>query len=62
MLDLMSCFAHVYLDVGSDVNSMDSVDSCSALGTRSGSQASQTQSSELIVWEIEVPKVSSMFN
>ncbi|KAK3561019.1 hypothetical protein QTP86_023209, partial [Hemibagrus guttatus] len=46
--------------VGSDVNSMDSVDSCSALGTgngqQSGSQASQTQSSELIVWEIEVPK------
>ncbi|KAK2866531.1 hypothetical protein Q7C36_002587 [Tachysurus vachellii] len=45
---------------GSDVNSMDSVDSCSALGTgngqQSGSQASQTQSSELIVWEIEVPK------
>ncbi|KAG7321855.1 hypothetical protein KOW79_014713 [Hemibagrus wyckioides] len=41
---------------GSDVNSMDSVDSCSALGTGSGSQASQTQSSELIVWEIEVPK------
>ncbi|MCJ8740123.1 hypothetical protein PDJAM_G00055240 [Pangasius djambal] len=45
---------------GSDVNSMDSVDSCSALGTgngqQSGSQARQTQSSELIVWEIEVPK------
>lgn len=43
---------------GSDVNSMDSVDSYSALGTgncqQSGSQASQ--SSELIVWEIEVPK------
>ncbi|KAF5904374.1 A-kinase anchor protein 1, mitochondrial-like, partial [Clarias magur] len=45
---------------GSDVNSMDSVDSCSVLGTgngqQSGSQASQSQSSELIVWEIEVPK------
>ncbi|XP_053363809.1 A kinase (PRKA) anchor protein 1b [Clarias gariepinus] len=45
---------------GSDVNSMDSVDSCSALGTgngqQSGSQASQSQSSDLIVWEIEVPK------
>ncbi|XP_066520751.1 A kinase (PRKA) anchor protein 1b [Hoplias malabaricus] len=45
---------------GSDVNSMDSVDSCSTLGTvdgqQSGSQTSQSQSSELIVWEIEVPK------
>ncbi|XP_026082584.1 A-kinase anchor protein 1, mitochondrial-like [Carassius auratus] len=45
---------------GSDVNSMDSVDSCSTLGTgdsqRSGSQTCQSQSSELIVWEIEVPK------
>uniref|UniRef100_A0AAR2M2V4 Tudor domain-containing protein n=1 Tax=Pygocentrus nattereri TaxID=42514 RepID=A0AAR2M2V4_PYGNA len=45
---------------GSDVNSMDSVDSCSTLGTgdgqQSGSQSSQSQSSELIVWEIEVPK------
>lgn len=44
---------------GSDVNSMDSVDSCSTLGTESlasGSQACQSQSSELIVWEIEVPK------
>lgn len=45
---------------------MDSVDSCSALGTgnghQSGSQASQTQSSELIVWEIEVPKVSLVLN
>lgn len=44
---------------------MDSVDSCSALGTgngqQSGSQSSQTQSSELIVWEIEVPKVSLVF-
>ncbi|XP_051535797.1 A-kinase anchor protein 1, mitochondrial-like [Myxocyprinus asiaticus] len=45
---------------GSDVNSMDSVDSCSTLGMGdsqlSGSQACQSQSSELIVWEIEVPK------
>ncbi|KAI4896641.1 hypothetical protein NFI96_029899, partial [Prochilodus magdalenae] len=45
---------------GSDVNSMDSVDSCSTLGTgdgqQSGSQTSQSQSSDLIVWEIEVPK------
>ncbi|XP_057207358.1 A kinase (PRKA) anchor protein 1b [Triplophysa rosa] len=44
---------------GSDVNSMDSVDSCSTVGTESlasGSQACQSQSSELIVWEIEVPK------
>lgn len=43
---------------------MDSVDSYSALGTgndqQSGSQASQ--SSELIVWEIEVPKVSLVLN
>ncbi|KAI7806133.1 putative inhibitor of Bruton tyrosine kinase [Triplophysa rosa] len=39
---------------------MDSVDSCSTVGTESlasGSQACQSQSSELIVWEIEVPKV-----
>lgn len=45
---------------GSDVNSMDSVDSFSTLGAgdgqQSGSQASPSQSSELIVWEIEVPK------
>ncbi|XP_026877272.2 A kinase (PRKA) anchor protein 1b [Electrophorus electricus] len=45
---------------GSDVNSMDSMDSCSTLGVgdgqQSGSQASQSQSSEMIVWEIEVPK------
>ncbi|XP_072548030.1 A kinase (PRKA) anchor protein 1b [Salminus brasiliensis] len=45
---------------GSDVNSMDSVDSYSTLGAadaqQSGSQASPSQSSELIVWEIEVPK------
>ncbi|KAG9265123.1 A-kinase anchor protein 1, mitochondrial [Astyanax mexicanus] len=45
---------------GSDVNSMDSVDSFSTLGAGdgqlSGSQASPSQSSELIVWEIEVPK------
>ncbi|TRY54113.1 hypothetical protein DNTS_031162 [Danionella cerebrum] len=45
---------------GSDVNSMDSVDSCSTLGAGdgqlSGSQTCQSQSSELIVWEIEVPK------
>lgn len=45
---------------------MDSVDSCSALGIgngqQSGSQASQTQGSELIVWEIEVPKVSLVLN
>nr|AAI39890.1 Akap1b protein [Danio rerio] len=45
---------------GSDVNSMDSVDSCSTLGAGDGqlsaSQTCQSQSSELIVWEIEVPK------
>lgn len=45
---------------GSDVNSMDSVDSCSTLGMgeslTSSSQACQSLSSELIVWEIEVPK------
>ncbi|TSN39284.1 A-kinase anchor protein 1, mitochondrial [Bagarius yarrelli] len=45
---------------GSDVNSMDSVESCSTLGTGNGhhsdSPANQTHSSELIVWEIEVPK------
>lgn len=55
-------------DSGSDVNSMDSVDSCSTLGTgdgqQSGDQTSQSQSSELIVWEIEVPKVrtATIFN
>ncbi|KAI5625707.1 A-kinase anchor protein 1, mitochondrial [Silurus asotus] len=42
---------------GSDVNSMDSVDSCSALVTGNSQQSgSQVQGSELIVWEIEVPK------
>lgn len=49
------------LPTGSDVNSMDSVDSCSTLGAGDGqlsaSQTCQSQSSELIVWEIEVPKV-----
>lgn len=50
-----------FVITGSDVNSMDSVDSCSTLGVGdgqpSGSQTCQSQSSELIVWEIEVPKV-----
>ncbi|XP_072537318.1 uncharacterized protein [Salminus brasiliensis] len=45
--------------VASDVDHMDSVDSCSILGTghgqQSASQAGSSQSSELIVWEIEVP-------
>ncbi|XP_030632992.1 A kinase (PRKA) anchor protein 1b [Chanos chanos] len=42
---------------GSDVNSMDSVDSGCTLGTGEGQQSgSQSQNSELIVWEIEVPK------
>ncbi|KAJ8280932.1 hypothetical protein GJAV_G00061180 [Gymnothorax javanicus] len=40
---------------GSDVNSMDSVDSGCTLGAGDGSSGS-TQSSELIIWEIEVPK------
>ncbi|KAJ8383892.1 hypothetical protein AAFF_G00213550 [Aldrovandia affinis] len=40
---------------GSDVNSMDSVDSGCTLGA-ADSQHSGTQSSELIIWEIEVPK------
>uniref|UniRef100_A0A8C1XBK2 A kinase (PRKA) anchor protein 1b n=1 Tax=Cyprinus carpio TaxID=7962 RepID=A0A8C1XBK2_CYPCA len=51
---------YLLFSVGSDVNSMDSVDSCSTLGVGdsqpSGSQTCQSQSSELIVWEIEVPK------
>ncbi|KAJ8256980.1 hypothetical protein COCON_G00191320 [Conger conger] len=40
---------------GSDVNSMDSVDSGCTLGAGDGHSGS-TQSSELIIWEIEVPK------
>ncbi|KAG5836776.1 hypothetical protein ANANG_G00232180 [Anguilla anguilla] len=40
---------------GSDVNSMDSVDSGCTLGAGDGPSGS-TQSSELIIWEIEVPK------
>uniref|UniRef100_A0AAY4CBB3 Tudor domain-containing protein n=1 Tax=Denticeps clupeoides TaxID=299321 RepID=A0AAY4CBB3_9TELE len=45
---------------GSDVNSMDSVDSGCTLGAgegqQRGSHAQASQSSELVVWEIEVPK------
>uniref|UniRef100_A0A8C9VM31 A kinase (PRKA) anchor protein 1b n=1 Tax=Scleropages formosus TaxID=113540 RepID=A0A8C9VM31_SCLFO len=45
---------------GSDVNSMDSVDSGCTLGAGDGShasrQATHPQTSELIIWEIEVPK------
>uniref|UniRef100_A0A6Q2Y460 Tudor domain-containing protein n=1 Tax=Esox lucius TaxID=8010 RepID=A0A6Q2Y460_ESOLU len=40
---------------GSDVNSMDSVDSGCTMGARDGSPAI-AMGSELIVWEIEVPK------
>lgn len=42
------------------MNSMDSVDSGCTLGAgegQSGSQPSASSSSEVIVWEIEVPKV-----
>lgn len=44
---------------GSDVNSMDSVDSGCTMGA-GDSQSNHTASSslELIIWEIEVPKVS----
>lgn len=44
---------------GSDVNSMDSVDSGCTMGAGE-SQSNHTASSncELIIWEIEVPKVS----
>ncbi|MFT7803342.1 A-kinase anchor protein 1, mitochondrial [Arapaima gigas] len=45
---------------GSDVNSMDSVDSGCTLGagdgSQAGSQATYPKTSELIIWEIEVPK------
>ncbi|XP_031429632.1 A kinase (PRKA) anchor protein 1b [Clupea harengus] len=43
---------------GSDVNSMDSVDSGCTLGAGEGSSSlpSASSSSEVIVWEIEVPK------
>lgn len=44
---------------GSDVNSMDSVDSGCTMGAgESQSNQAASSSSELIIWEIEVPKVS----
>jgi len=47
------------LCLGSDVNSMDSVDSGCTMGAgESQSNHAASSSSELIVWEIEVPKVS----
>lgn len=48
----------VYL--GSDVNSMDSVDSGCTMGVAGDSQSNHaaSSSSELVIWEIEVPKVS----
>ncbi|XP_061638939.1 A kinase (PRKA) anchor protein 1b [Phyllopteryx taeniolatus] len=43
---------------GSDVNSMDSVDSGCTMGTReSHSNHASSSSSELVIWEIEVPKL-----
>lgn len=48
--------------VGSDVNSMDSVDSGCALGktaTRQNSKpGGESSKSDLTIWEIEVPKVT----
>lgn len=48
---------------GSDGNSMDSVDGCCGLRKTDGFQNTQTGSSpkkvDLIIWEIEVPKVRS---
>uniref|UniRef100_A0A672HD22 Tudor domain-containing protein n=1 Tax=Salarias fasciatus TaxID=181472 RepID=A0A672HD22_SALFA len=41
---------------GSDVNSMDSVDSGCTMGVESQGNHAASSSSELIVWEIEVPK------
>ncbi|KAF3692515.1 A-kinase anchor protein 1, mitochondrial [Channa argus] len=42
---------------GSDVNSMDSVDSSYTMGSREGqSNHAASSNSELIIWEIEVPK------
>lgn len=44
---------------GSDVNSMDSVDSGYTVGAgETQSNHTASSSSELIIWEIEVPKVS----
>lgn len=44
---------------GSDVNSMDSVDSGCTMGAgESQTNRTASTSSELVVWEIEVPKVS----
>lgn len=43
---------------GSDVNSMDSVDSGCTMGARDSGSPAMALGSELIVWEIEVPKVS----
>ena len=55
MLKVM--FLCVY--VGSDVNSMDSVDSgCTMGAVESQSNHAASSSSDLIIWEIEVPKVS----
>ncbi|CAB1348062.1 unnamed protein product [Coregonus sp. 'balchen'] len=41
---------------GSDVNSMDSVDSGCTMGARDSGSPAMGMGSELIVWEIEVPK------
>ncbi|XP_070986699.1 A-kinase anchor protein 1, mitochondrial-like [Oncorhynchus clarkii lewisi] len=41
---------------GSDVNSMDSVDSGCTMGARDSGSPAMALGSELIVWEIEVPK------
>lgn len=44
---------------GSDVNSMDSVDSGCTMGAGEGqTNHAASSSAELVVWEIEVPKVS----
>lgn len=43
--------------LGSDVNSMDSVDSGCTMGVSEGNHAA-SPASELVIWEVEVPKVS----
>lgn len=44
---------------GSDVNSMDSVDSgCTMSASELQANSATSSNSEVIIWEIEVPKVS----
>lgn len=52
-------FIVIFVSVGSDVNSMDSVDSGCTMGNGDNqSNHAASLSSELVIWEIEVPKVS----